>query len=169
MNTQLVIADYANEQHGNDLLFLLNEYACHPMGGGLPLNLEVTQSLISVLESIPKAFSILYYQDEKPIGLANCFMGFSTFKCRPLINIHDLYVRDKFQGLHIGQKILKKVEEVAIKRDCCKITLEVLSGNEKALGAYLKFGFKSYQLDPATGSALFWEKELNTHELNTLT
>ena len=51
-------------------------------------------------------------------------------------------------------------EEIAKDLGCCKLTLEVLSGNEKAKAAYLRFGFDGYQLAPETGHALFWQKKL---------
>nr|GFD20020.1 hypothetical protein [Tanacetum cinerariifolium] len=54
--------------------------------------------------------------------------------------------------------MLTKVEEIARQRGCCKMTLEVLEGNEVALGAYRKLGFSDYQLDPQMGRALFWQK-----------
>ena len=43
---------------------------------------------------------------------------------------------------------------------CCKLTLEVLDGNAPAKAAYEKFGFASYELDPAVGGALCWQKKL---------
>ncbi len=58
--------------------------------------------------------------------------------------------------------MLDKVEEVAIEKGCCKITLEVLSKNEAAKSAYKKFGFSDYELDPNAGSALFWQKRLDS-------
>ena len=43
---------------------------------------------------------------------------------------------------------------------CCKITLEVLEGNEVARSAYRKFGFDGAKFDPAYGAMLFWNKPL---------
>jgi hypothetical protein len=43
---------------------------------------------------------------------------------------------------------------------CCKLTLEVLSGNTTAQTSYQRFGFAQYQLDPAAGQALFMQKWL---------
>ena len=57
--------------------------------------------------------------------------------------------------------MLKKIEELARSRGYCKLTLEVLEGNIPAKVAYLKSGFKPYQLDPEMGQALFWEKKID--------
>uniref|UniRef100_UPI0035583619 GNAT family N-acetyltransferase n=2 Tax=Pseudomonadota TaxID=1224 RepID=UPI0035583619 len=59
-----------------------------------------------------------------------------------------------------SQKMLAKVEEIARQRGCCKLTLEVLEGNEVAKAAYQKQGFDGYQLDPQMGRAMFWQKVL---------
>ena len=56
--------------------------------------------------------------------------------------------------------MLEKVEEIAVDKGCCKLTLEVLSKNIAAQSSYHKFGFDSYELDPETGKALFWQKIL---------
>ena len=40
------------------------------------------------------------------------------------------------------------------------VTLEVLDGNAPARRAYQRFDFTAYELDPAQGKALFWEKKI---------
>lgn len=160
MNVEIIEANYGKPEHQRDIPMLLNEYALDPMGGGAPLEEKVISDLVANLAKVPKAFTLLAYVDEEPAGLANCFEGFSTFACRPLLNIHDIMVRRPFRGQGISQKLLAKIEEIAAARHCCKITLEVLSNNEVAKGAYRKFGFSDYQLDPNAGSALFWQKSL---------
>lgn len=163
MKIEVVKADYLNAQHARDLCFLLNCYAEDPMGGGKPLSDYVQENLPKQLSEISNAFSIICYVDEQPAGLANCFELFSTFKCKPLINIHDLVVNQQFRGLGISQRLLEKIESIAREKSCCKITLEVLDGNVIAKNAYRKFGFSDYELDPKMGRALFWEKPLGPH------
>ncbi|CAM4299869.1 GNAT family N-acetyltransferase [Pseudoalteromonas byunsanensis] len=158
MNVEVLIADYLNENQAVDIGFLLNHYAEDPMGGGLPLSDFTKDNLAKELSKIPHAFSVICYVDGKPAGLINCFEAFSTFKCKPLINIHDIVVVNEFRGLGISQSMLAKVEERAREKGCCKITLEVLEGNEVAQNSYIKFGFNGYELDPKMGKALFWQK-----------
>jgi GNAT superfamily N-acetyltransferase len=160
MNINLIIADYHNEQQGNDLLTLLNDYAEDPMGGGQSLSQYTQDNLISQLQQRDNAFSVIGYVDGTPAGLINCFEVFSTFKCKPLLNIHDVVVNSDFRGLGLSQKMLEKVEQLATQRGCCKLTLEILEGNDVAKNAYAKFGFSGYELDPAMGQAIFWEKAL---------
>ena len=156
----VILADYSNVQHGKDIVGLLSAYALDPMGGAQGLTPYVKQNLVSELAKRPYAFSLISYVDGKAAGLINCFEGFSTFSCKPLVNIHDVVVLNKYRGLGISQLMLDKVEELARDKGCCKLTLEVLEGNTTARKAYKKFGFEQYQLDPATGSALFWQKNI---------
>jgi GNAT superfamily N-acetyltransferase len=158
VDIKVLVADCRNKRHAEDIVFLLNVYAADPMGGGAALDENVKEHVVAELARIPHAFSVLCYVDNSPAGLANCFRGFSTFKCKPIINIHDFVVAPEFRRQGISQRLLERIEELARETGCYKITLEVLEGNEPAQRAYTRFGFKGYQLDPATGKALFWEK-----------
>ena len=154
--------NYADRVQGQLLVRLLDGYAKDPLGGGTGLVEEVKEHLPSRLAQVPSAFSFIAYsgEEETPSGLINCFEGFSTFAARPLVNIHDCYVVPEFRGQGISQALLGAVEAEARKRGCCKLTLECLSKNDVAIGAYKKNGFSSYELDPANGVALFMEKKL---------
>ena len=152
------MADYKNTKHGSDIGYLLDCYSRDPMGGGVPLSENIKDNLAKALSNIPHAFTIICYVDSKPAGLVNCFEAFSSFQCKPLVNIHDVIVLSDFRGLGISQLMMGKVEEIARSKGCCKITLEVLEGNEIAQNSYKKFGFSGYELDPVMGKALFWQK-----------
>ncbi len=161
MNLEIIRADYSKPQHEQAIQQLLDAYAHDPMGGGEPLKPEAKENVVRELAKIPHAFSLIAYLDNTPVGLANCFEAFSTFACKPIINIHDLAVLENCRGKGIGQKLLEKVEEIAKSQGCCKITLEVLDGNEAAKSVYKKFGFSSYVLSEETGKAFFWQKKLD--------
>lgn len=160
MNIKVLRADYLDERHARDLGCLLNSYALDPMGGGSALIPSVQQNLAAELARLPHAFSLICYVDGEPAGLANCFEAFSTFSCKPLINIHDIAVLAGFRGLGLSQLMLTEIEKIASEKGCCKITLEVLEGNIAARNAYEKFGFDAYELDPSLGKAMFWQKPI---------
>jgi len=157
---RLVLVDYTNPRQARDLVELLDSYARDPAGGGEGLAEAVKRQLPSALAQRPDAFSVIAYMDDKPAGLINCFEGFSTFACKPLVNIHDVVVRPEFRGLKISHRMLEKVEELAKNRGACKLTLEVVEGNTPARKSYEKYGFAPYELDPSMGKALFWEKKI---------
>lgn len=155
----ITLADYRDPRDAADIVALLDAYARDPMGGGAPLAETIKARLAEDLAANPQAFSLLARLDDKAVGLANCFMGYSTFAAAPLVNIHDLAVLPETRGRGVGKALLAAIEAEALKRGACKITLEVLSGNP-ARRLYAREGFGDYQLDPATGHALFWQKRL---------
>ena len=153
-------ADYANPAHAAALVRLLNAYACDPMGGGQALSEFARANLVPCLAARPQAFSVLAFSKEQPVGLINCIEGFSTFACRPLVNVHDVAVLAEYRGQGIAEKMLVLVEGISRERGACKLTLEVLQGNAQAIRLYERVGFAGYQLGSAAGNALFLQKNL---------
>ena len=154
------LADYSDPAHAAAIVSLLNAYAQDPAGGGQPLSAFAKANLVKELARRPQAFSILAFDGDTPVGLVNCFEGFSTFACKPLVNVHDVVVLASHRGQRIGEQMLALAEHIALQRGACKLTLEVLSGNRNAFRLYERIGFKSYQLDPEMGSAQFLQKWL---------
>lgn len=155
-----MISDLKNPAHAEAVVYLLNEYAKDEMGGGSELTEFVKENLVSELQKRAQIFTVIAFSQHQAAGLAICIEGFSSFSCKPLLNIHDMVVAPKFRGRKISQKILEKVEEIAKERGCCKLTLEVLEGNKIAQNAYRSFGFEGYELNPKMGKAMFWQKPL---------
>ena len=157
---RLCRADYHNPVHAEALVQLLDAYAQDPAGGGEALSDFAKANLAKALAARPQAFSVLAFAGEQPVGLINCFEGFSTFACRPLVNVHDVAVLAGFRGQRVGEQMLALVEQIANERGACKLTLEVLAGNASAIRLYERVGFAGYQLDPAMGQAQFFHKWL---------
>lgn len=156
-------ADYANAAHASALVSLLDAYARDAMGGAEPLSEFARSNLVPALAARSQAFSVLAFDgagDTIPVGLVNCIEGFSTFACRPLVNVHDVVVLSDYRGLRVAEKMLVLTEEIARERGACKLTLEVLAGNAAAIKLYARVGFANYQLDPAMGHAQFFQKWL---------
>ena len=157
---RLCRADYHNPVHAEALVQLLDAYAQDPAGGGEALSAFAKANLAKALAARPQAFSVLAFAGEQPVGLINCIEGFSTFACRPLVNVHDVAVLPSFRGQRVGEQMLALVEQIANERGACKLTLEVLAGNASAIRLYERVGFAAYQLDPAMGQAQFFHKWL---------
>lgn len=161
---RLCVADYANSAHAHAVVLLLDAYARDPMGGAQGLSDFARRHLVAELARRPHAFSVLAFDgwdDSKPVGLANCMEGFSTFACRPLVNLHDLAVLPAYRGRGVASRLLDRVAQVARQRGACKLTLEVLSENQTALHLYARSGFAQYALTPTTGQAHFMQKWLD--------
>jgi GNAT superfamily N-acetyltransferase len=139
MHFHLKQVDYQDPKDSADLTGLLREYArferCdRPELARIP----------EKLAEFPTSFSVLAYADRsriEAIGLTNCFYGFSTFELRPLVNIHDVIVTDRFRGQGVAAAMLSEIERIARSRNCCRLTLEVYEDNIPARRAYEKYGF----------------------------
>lgn len=154
------LADYHARSDAAALVMLLNDYASDPAGGGTPLSEYARLHLARELAVRSQAYTVLAFDGEQPVGLVNCIEGFSTFACRPLVNVHDVAVLASHRGRGIAERMLAEAERLARGRGAVKMTLEVLSGNGPAKRLYERLGFEGYQLDPAMGQALFMQKLL---------
>lgn len=164
LEIRVVRADYASPIHAAALLALLDAYALDEMGGGEGLSDFAKARLVPALAARSQAFSVLAFvgaDESTPVGLINCIEGFSTFACKPLVNVHDVAVLSTYRGLRIGERMLEMAETVARERGACKLTLEVLSGNAGAVRLYQRVGFGNYSLGATMGTANFMQKWLD--------
>lgn len=122
-------------------LDLLDAYARDPMGAARPLSAEVRARLPDDLARFPGAYALLAEQRGTPVGFATCFLGYSTFRARPLLNIHDIAVLPAWRGRSAGRALLSAVEDLARELGCCRITLEVREDNRRARALYARAGF----------------------------
>ncbi len=157
---RILQANYSDAFHAQAIVQLLDAYAQDPAGGGTALSEFAKHNLVQELAKRPQAFSVLAFDGTQPVGLVNCIEGFSTFACRPLVNVHDVVVLASHRGRRVGEQMLVLVEQIACERGACKLTLEVLQGNASAIRLYGRVGFTGYQLDPAMGQAQFLQKWL---------
>jgi GNAT superfamily N-acetyltransferase len=157
----IIDVDFKNPEHGRAVVELLNEYASGDMGSGEPLPAYTRDNLAASLAARPWARALVARVDGQPAGLAIYLEGFSTFACKPLVNLHDFMVSARFRGQGIAQRLLSALEDRARAMGCCKLTLEVLEGNIPAKNLYEKMGYKGYQLQEETGQAVFWQKKLS--------
>lgn len=150
--------DLSDPQHANAVLSLLDEYARDPMGDGAPLPDYVKQNLIPRLSHIDPFRGLLAEIEGKFVGMAVCYLGFSTFKAKPLINIHDLCVSPSARGQGVGTALLEGVDNLARQYGCACVTLEVRADN-RARNLYLRHGFDPG--DPKTDAMSFWKKPID--------
>lgn len=140
-------ADLAKPAEAAALVELLDSYARGPGGQNAPLSDAARRGLAEGLRGHPGAFVLFAIDEESgaPVGAAVCFRGYSTFAARPLLNVHDLVVLPAHQNRGIGRSLLAEVERRARAEGCCKITLEVHDGNERAKHLYRSVGFGPWE------------------------
>ncbi len=159
-SVEIVAADLNRLDHQKAVIDLIDAYAKDPMGNGGPLPGNVKTALIPGLKEHPTTLVLLGMKNGEAVGIAVCFIGFSTFAARPLINVHDLAVLPGHRGCGVGRQLLAGVERKARDLGCCKVTLEVLENNRPALKLYAAAGFARATYTVEAGGALFFTKEL---------
>jgi ribosomal protein S18 acetylase RimI-like enzyme len=159
-NVTIVDADLSRTDHQNALVTMLDAYMRDPMEGGEPPSEQVKRDLVPGLRAHPACHVFLAYHDDVPVGFSICFLGFSTFLARPLLNIHDIFVDLSVRGRGIGAMLLERIEASARDLNCCRITLEVREDNRVARGLYRKVGFDRVVVGADRIALEFWHKPL---------
>ena len=156
MSLSVFLADLGNPSHQSAIIELLDMYCRDEFGDEKPLSAHARANLISGLIKHGGARVFLAHDGDQPLGVAICMLGFSSFRGKPLVNIHDIAVSPSARGQGIGRKLLAAVEAEARNLGCCKVTLEVRSDNTRAMGLYQSVGFK-----PSEPETLFWTQKVD--------
>jgi len=144
MDYRIREANLSDPRDAAGIVHILDSYSADPKGAGQPLPQDVKDRVIPLLREHPTTLVLLAIVEGEPIGVAVCFYGISTFRARPLLNIHDLAVLPEYRGYGIGRALLSGVEERARRNGCCKLTLEVQDQNTRARTIYQRFGFEDF-------------------------
>lgn len=150
---EVVVGDINAVEDQQGMLQMLNAYMNDPMGGEQSLAEELAVKNIEGLKKQTNYVFFLAKCNHEIAGLANCFINFSTFKGKQLINIHDFAVDPKFRRKGIGKEMMNAIVDYCKQNDLCKVTLEVRYDNPKAQNLYKQLGF--VECDPPMH---FWEK-----------
>lgn len=80
----------------------------------------------------------LIYDNDNPIG----YFAYTNHVDRDAVKLDKVYVVPSCQRMGIGSKVFDYVRECSIKRGHVSVVLAVNKGNEQAVSAYIKAGFK---------------------------
>lgn len=150
---EVIVGDINDEGHVNAMLNQLDLYMQDPMGGHGKLSSELALTIKNGLKQQPNYLFFLAKTDDEYVGLANCFVNFSTFRGKPLVNIHDFAVNPLFRKKGVGKALMDFIFKYATEKGYCKVNLEVRHDNEKAQNLYRKMGFNECR-----PPMFFWEK-----------
>jgi ribosomal protein S18 acetylase RimI-like enzyme len=138
---EIIVGDIRNKEHQQAMLSQLDLYMQDPMGGHGAMSDELASDLISGLMNQPNFVFFLAKCNDDYAGFANCFVNFSTFKAKQLINIHDFAVSPQFRKKGIGKELMNAIFNYSRNNHFCKVTLEVRHDNPNAQNLYKSLGF----------------------------
>ena len=147
--------DFENPAHLTALVDLLNMYMADPMGGSPQLNKLQQLRLVDGMANHPSSFVLFEIYNGTAVGLATCFINFSTFMVKPYLNIHDFFVHPDYRGKGLANNLMQELITISKERKYGKITLEVREDNHVAQGLYKSLGFEECK-----PNMLFWTKKL---------
>nr|WP_314265760.1 GNAT family N-acetyltransferase [uncultured Moellerella sp.] len=105
---------------------------------------EVKASLSDIEASLfaadSKAEALICLIDGKAAGYAVYFTSYSTWLGHNGIYLEDLYISPQFRGTGAGKKLLKRLAQVAVERNCKRLEWSVLDWNQPAIDFYHSIG-----------------------------
>jgi GNAT superfamily N-acetyltransferase len=88
----------------------------------------------------PRAEVLIAEVDGESAGFALFFHNFSTFVGKPGLYLEDLFVRPAFRGLGLGKRLMVRLAQIAVERDCGRFEWWVLDWNAPAIAFYRRLG-----------------------------
>ena len=98
---------------------------------------------------------LLVFHQKKAVAFAVYFFNFSTFLGRKGLYLEDVFVLPEERGKGIGERVLKRLAQIAVENNCGRFEWAVLDWNKPAMKFYEKLGaaqmedWRIYRLDEA--------------------
>lgn len=89
----------------------------------------------------PHFAALLAEKDGRAVGMLTYLTLYSSWRGRPALMIHDLFVREEARGLGAGKALVTRLADLARERGCCRVDVNVLDWNERARAFYASLGF----------------------------
>ncbi len=91
------------------------------------------------------------------VAFALFFTNYSTFLAKPGLYLEDLYVQPAARRLGLGRRLLGRLAQLAVERDCGRFEWSVLDWNANAIAFYERMGARvmpDWRICRVTGPAL---------------
>lgn len=91
------------------------------------------------------------------VAFALYFTNYSTFLARPGLYLEDLYVQPAARRLGLGERLLRRLAQIAVERDYGRFEWSVLDWNANAIAFYEKLGatvMPDWRICRVTGAGL---------------
>lgn len=84
--------------------------------------------------------TLICTQARRPIAFALYYFNYSTFACRPILFIEDLFVLPDERGKGAGKALMSALARIAIRQGCSQMSWSVLHWNTPAIKFYRRLG-----------------------------
>ncbi|UVW28325.1 GNAT family N-acetyltransferase [Massilia sp. H6] len=84
--------------------------------------------------------AIIGEEDGQVVAFALFFHNFSTFLTKKGLYLEDLYVLQSHRGKGYGTRMLARLAQIAVERECGRFEWSVLDWNEPAIRFYKSMG-----------------------------
>jgi GNAT superfamily N-acetyltransferase len=84
--------------------------------------------------------TLICTQAERPVGFALYYFTYSTFACRPILFIEDIFVLPDQRGQGAGKALMSALARIAIRKGCDQMAWNVLHWNTPAINFYRRLG-----------------------------
>ena len=84
--------------------------------------------------------TLICTQAGRPIAFALYYFTYSTFACRPILFIEDLFVLPDERGQGTGKALMSALARIAIRKGCSQMAWNVLDWNAPAIKFYRRLG-----------------------------
>lgn len=88
----------------------------------------------------PRAEVLIADVDGTAAGFALFFHNFSTFVGKPGLYLEDLFISPAYRGHGLGKRLMLRLAQIAIERDCGRFEWSVLDWNQPAIDFYRSLG-----------------------------
>jgi GNAT superfamily N-acetyltransferase len=105
----------------------------------------------------PSCEAIVGEENGVVVTFALFFHNFSTFLTKKGLYLEDLYVRESHRGKGYGTRMLKRLAQIAVERNCGRFEWSVLDWNEPAITLYKAMGaaiLPEWRICRVTGDSL---------------
>ena len=86
--------------------------------------------------------ALLAEEAGQSIGVLVFFPTYASWRGRPALMIHDLYVREAARGEGAAKALVAELKRLAASRGCCRIEVNVLEWNQRARAFYEAMGLR---------------------------
>jgi GNAT superfamily N-acetyltransferase len=101
--------------------------------------------------------SLLCKRGRRPIGYAMYYFTYSSFACRPVLFVEDIFVTPEERGKGAGKAMMSALASIAVGKGCHRMEWIVLDWNSPSIQFYGRLGAqldKSWVLTRLSGAQL---------------